>query len=75
VLQAYEMPFVENCVFFRYVPTATPVAVMARTSAANGRAVCTWRLRRADRGKSLHGSVGVSYRGASVSRTFAAGIR
>jgi hypothetical protein len=66
---------VKGAVRCRVSVGGVPLRVSGRTSSADGRATCVWKLPRRARGASLRGSVGVTYQGASVSRTFSVRVR
>jgi hypothetical protein len=66
---------VEGAVRCRARVAGAPLRPSARSTAASGRATCTWMLPRRAHGKPLRGAVGESYQGAAVSRPFALTIR
>jgi hypothetical protein len=51
-----------------------PVAAIRKGSVVNGVAACTWRLPKADKGKTIRGSITLTVQGVSVAKTFAAKI-
>jgi hypothetical protein len=53
----------------------TLVRLLRRSITVSGRATCSWRLPAAARGKTVSGSIGESYRGSRITRSFSAEVR